>query len=331
MASEQDRHASELARGIVGRGNHQDQEYVAVVYRADDGRLQATELFTSGHYDRAPLGQAIKAAGGADKVVAVVHNHPSRLADSAPDVDVALFNNRMPSDNDWKFARIAFGDRQDVSYYVLGPDSQLRRYEYADSAAWDRANEPPRMGRPYRQPELGPAIPLDLPPPERPPVQPSGRDAPAALNAPSVAALSDVDPTGKAPEQRAPHPLLAQAESAVRRLDASLSKPFDAQSACMAASLACLAKERGFDRIDHALLSIQSEQTRAGENVFIVQGDPNDPAKRRAHMKTQDAIAVPVEESVGRLAALEQASPQRAQDPKIEELQREQSPRRTGI
>lgn len=127
----------------------------------------------------------------------------------------------------------------------------------------------------------------------------------------------------------APHPLHMQAESAVRRLDESMGRQYDPTSACMAASLACLAKERGFDRIDHALLSIQSEQTRAGENVFIVQGDPNDPAKRRAHMKTQDAIVMPVEQSLSRLGTLEQASPQQTQGQQIEQPQQDQAPRRT--
>lgn len=116
---------------------------------------------------------------------------------------------------------------------------------------------------------------------------------------------------------------------AVSRLEARLGRQPDQNSACMAASLTCLAARSGIDRIDHALLSIQSEQARAGENVFIVKGDPNDPAKLRAHMKTQDAIAVPVEEFMSRLAALEQASPQRRQEQQVQQPQQEQAPRRT--
>ena len=124
------------------------------------------------------------------------------------------------------------------------------------------------------------------------------------------------------------HPLQVQAESAVRRLDESMGRQYDNASACMSGSLACLAKQNGFDRIDHALLSIQSEQTRAGERVFIVQGDPADPGKRRAQMQTQDAIAVPPEESLKRLTALEQASPQQTQTQQLDQSQQQEAPRK---
>ena len=124
------------------------------------------------------------------------------------------------------------------------------------------------------------------------------------------------------------HPLHRDALGAVQRLNASLNINDERATACMAGSLACLAKQNGFDRIDHALLSIQSEQTRAGEKVFIVQGDPADPAKRRAHMQTQDAIAVPPEESLKRLTALEQASPQQTQTQQLEQSQQQEAPRK---
>ena len=108
-----------------------------------------------------------------------------------------------------------------------------------------------------------------------------------------------------------------------------MGRQYDNASACMAGSIACLAKQNGFERIDHVLLSIQSEETRAGERVFIVQGDPADPAKRRTQMQTQDAIAVPVEESLQRLTALEQAAPLRAQSEQLSQTQDQQAPRRT--
>ena len=127
--------------------------------------------------------------------------------------------------------------------------------------------------------------------------------------------------------QTSTHPLYGQAEAAVRRLDESMGRQYDNTSACMAGSLACLAKQNGFERIDHALLSIQSEQTRAGERVFIVQGDPADPAKRRTQMQTQEAIAVPVEESLQRLTALEQAAPQQTQTQQLDQSQQQQASR----
>ena len=114
----------------------------------------------------------------------------------------------------------------------------------------------------------------------------------------------------------------------MRRLDESMGRTYDVTSERMSGSLAILAKQNGFDRIDHVLLSIQSEQTRAGEKVFIVQGDPADPAKRRAHMQTQDAIAVPPEESLKRLTALEQSSPQQMQTEQLAQSQQQEAPRK---
>ena len=96
-----------------------------------------------------------------------------------------------------------------------------------------------------------------------------------------------------------------QAEAAVRRLDASLGKTYDNSSECMTASLACLAKENGLERIDHVLLSVQGNRLRAGENVFVVQGELTDPAKRLAYMKTQDAIAAPIDQSMAQYQALQ--------------------------
>ena len=92
----------------------------------------------------------------------------------------------------------------------------------------------------------------------------------------------------------APDPLLQQAETAVRHLDASLNKAFDCHSENMVLNLARLAKESGFDRIDLAVLGEATASVRRGENVFIVQGGLDDATNRVAFMKTQDAISPPV-------------------------------------
>lgn len=329
MASrEVDAHASEITRRIAQEPNRDQQEFVAIIYNDAQGSLRSTELFTSGSYQSAPVGKAIIAAGGLENVVGVVHNHPSKLAWDAENKDEALFINCMPSDGDWKTGRQMFGDRKDITYYVSGPDHVLRKYDYADNAKWDRLNEPVQRGKAHREPTLGEVVPLDLVPATQQPrylLEGHARSTIGTLDALSPEAANPLSSPRSAPL----HPLHEQAESAVRRLDAMLDKPFDAASACMAGSLACLAKQNGFERIDHALLSIQSEQTRAGEKVFIVQGDPSDPAKRRAHMQTQDAIVVPVEESLKRLTALEAASPQLAQSERLSQTQEQQAPRRT--
>jgi hypothetical protein len=102
-------------------------------------------------------------------------------------------------------------------------------------------------------------------------------------------------------------PLLAQAREAMIRLEDGLGRDYDDKSECMAASAACLAKENGFSRIDHVVLSQATTTSRQGENVFVVQGDPSDPAHRRVHMPTAEALQTPAEESVRRLQNLEPA------------------------
>ncbi|HZX79460.1 MAG TPA: XVIPCD domain-containing protein [Lysobacter sp.] len=102
-------------------------------------------------------------------------------------------------------------------------------------------------------------------------------------------------------------PLYRQAEAAVRRLDESMGKAYDSHSACMAASLARLARENGVQRIDHVVLSEAVGNVRKGENVFIVQGGMAEATNRVFHMKTQDAISTPVEQSLARMQAVSPA------------------------
>lgn len=110
---------------------------------------------------------------------------------------------------------------------------------------------------------------------------------------------------------RGDDPMLQQAETAVRRLDAGLGRQYDDHSACMAASAACLAKGSGLSRVDHIVLSEGSSIAGKGESLFVVQGALDDPANRWAHMKTAVAVATPVAESVQRMnqAGLDRASP----------------------
>jgi len=114
------------------------------------------------------------------------------------------------------------------------------------------------------------------------------------------------------------HPLFRDAESAVRRLDASMGRSYDEFSERMTASLASLAKEQGFNHIDHVVLSQEGEQSRKGENVFVVQGDIDSPARRVAHMKTQLAAETPIEQSASRLLTTETLA-QQAREPVLEQ------------
>ncbi|WP_232757166.1 XVIPCD domain-containing protein [Xanthomonas sp. SHU 199] len=104
--------------------------------------------------------------------------------------------------------------------------------------------------------------------------------------------------------------MLQQAESAVVKLEQGLGRDYDGNSAKLAASAAYLAKESGLSRIDHVVLSQDSRNVRAGENLFVVQGALNDPAHLRAHMRTEEALRKPVEESLAQLQSLNEAQRQ---------------------
>lgn len=105
--------------------------------------------------------------------------------------------------------------------------------------------------------------------------------------------------------------LHGQIERGVRGLDAMLGRTPDANSERMAMRLYALAREHGITRVDHVVLSQQGRNARAGENVFIVQGELDDPANRHAHLPTAQAIATPIEQSLARAANTDD---QRARD-----------------
>lgn len=107
------------------------------------------------------------------------------------------------------------------------------------------------------------------------------------------------------------HPLLRQSRAAVDRLDQSLGRAPDQSSACMSASLACLAQENGLTQIDHVVLDQQNG--RQGENVLVVQGGLDDPAHRIAYMKTSVATQTPMAESLQRLEQVEHSVAQQTQ------------------
>ncbi|TXD43285.1 hypothetical protein TR80_010185 [Xanthomonas campestris] len=105
----------------------------------------------------------------------------------------------------------------------------------------------------------------------------------------------------------------AQASTLVGRLDASMGRASDAHSERMSASLAHLAKEHGLERIDHVSLSNQTPRAAAGATVFVVQGEPSNPAHLRASMPTDVAVSTPVEQSLAKLQDLDARSLAQAQ------------------
>ncbi len=149
--------------------------------------------------------------------------------------------------------------------------------------------EDPNRDRPImRSPEvLSDAAPLD-PQPERP-----------------LAAA--VDPTSP---QHPRHALYAQCVAGVQGLDAQVGKTWDRHSECMAASLTTLAAGQGLQRVDHVLLNGPAPGLQPGQNVFVVQGEPSDPAHLRTQMPTAQALATPPEQSFQQLAVNDQRQAQ---------------------
>jgi hypothetical protein len=100
------------------------------------------------------------------------------------------------------------------------------------------------------------------------------------------------------------HKLLMQSTDAVKKLDAELGRKPDADSERMSASVALLAKKEGIPQVDKVVLSTGNNVVKAGENVILVHGDPQDPSHARAYMKTKEAIEMPVSESFKQMEAL---------------------------
>lgn len=126
------------------------------------------------------------------------------------------------------------------------------------------------------------------------------------------------------------NPLLAQSRDAMQRLETTLGRQFDQNSERMAASAACLAQDSGLSRVDHVLLSNATETKRQGETFFVVQGDPANPAHRRAHMPTEQALNAPLEASLQRLQGVDapaQAQARSVQQEQNEQLVQQQGPR----
>ena len=120
----------------------------------------------------------------------------------------------------------------------------------------------------------------------------------------------------------ADHPLYQQIRGGVQKLDSAHGRQWDASSERMTASLLALAKEEGMSRVDHVVLNNPTPQLAGGEKVFVVQGALDDPAHRRAHMPTVDAVQTPESQSFDRLQAINQTQAQaREQQQALEQSQ----------
>lgn len=108
------------------------------------------------------------------------------------------------------------------------------------------------------------------------------------------------------------HALYQQVRTGVATLDAKHGRTFDEASERMTASLLVLAKDNDLDRVDHVLLSNATADKPAGHTLFVVQGEPSDPAHQRAAMPTELAAQTTVEESMQQFDAVSREAHQRA-------------------
>ncbi len=120
-------------------------------------------------------------------------------------------------------------------------------------------------------------------------------------------------------------PLFLQINKGVARLDAEAGRTPDATSENVSASLYALAKANDITRVDHVLLSERTAQADAAQNIFIVQGERNDPAHLRASMATAVAAQTPADASFERAEQLTQAAQARTQEEQQQRQVQEQS------
>lgn len=149
--------------------------------------------------------------------------------------------------------------------------------------------------------------------------------------APSTATAEDVVPAKAEPRTDAkvatPHPagavfgpaqpdhpdhaLYLQVRQGIEALDAKHGRSFDHTSERMAASLTVLAKDNDLERVDHVLVSNATAEHPAGHTLFLVQGEPADPAHHRASMPTEVAAQTSAEESMQQFDVVSREAQQR--------------------
>jgi len=110
----------------------------------------------------------------------------------------------------------------------------------------------------------------------------------------------------------------------VAALDAANGRSFDATSERLSASLLVVARENGLDRVDHVVLSRQTAEAAAAQNIFVVKGALDDPAALRASTDTAEAAQRPVAESMQQLHNTHQRAAESAAQEQTQQRTQEQ-------
>ncbi|WP_447898172.1 XVIPCD domain-containing protein [Stenotrophomonas sepilia] len=160
-------------------------------------------------------------------------------------------------------------------------------------------------------------VPLDdlqptaaaVPVPAEPTTAPRPEPAALAPNEASAPNRALEDPTQPGHPD---HALYQQIREGVEALDAKHGRSFDEVSERMTVSLLVLAKDNDLERVDHVLVSNATREHPAGHTLFVVQGEPSNPAHQRAAMPTELAAQTSVEESLQQFDAVSREAHQRA-------------------
>lgn len=160
-----------------------------------------------------------------------------------------------------------------------------------------------------------PHVPVPEP---RAPGHPGHPDHRRRLSDPLPAPVNQSAPGRRSPADRdhPDHAMLEQIREGIRKIDEDIGKPYDETSERLGRCLLPECKDRGLRRVDHMIMG------RDGANLFAVQGLLKDPAHLRAHVSTEQAIRTPVEQSDGRLQAVNQSIAQQKELARQQELAR---------
>nr|WP_267473060.1 XVIPCD domain-containing protein [Stenotrophomonas rhizophila] len=214
------------------------------------------------------------------------------------------------------------GDSDYRNYYGVDPIAQIAR----DSGFLAEARRPPEVR--IRLAELGleprqlERNGLDLGKAQSIQIVDLGRNGFGDVQLRHTAQATD--PSNRSPNRAAPdsestqavqlgqadRALLDQIRGKVSELDKTNGRTFDETSERISASLLAIAKDAGLTRVDHVLLSNKTATLPAAHNIFVVQGDPANPASVRAHLPTLEAAQRPVQESLDQVAVIGQRQAQ---------------------
>jgi len=102
-----------------------------------------------------------------------------------------------------------------------------------------------------------------------------------------------LEPMSPALPQHPDHAMYKQIRQHVSRLDKQHGRTFDDVSERLTSSLLALAKAHRLSRVDHVVLSNPTDEYPTAHNVFVVEGDLDNPGHRRASMETVAAVTPP--------------------------------------